>query len=358
MQDRQNTTPVQSYAAQTVFVGIDVHKKRYVVVAQLNQVILKKWSTAAVPDELAKQLLKYFPQATIRSVYEAGFSGFVLHRVLHQHGIDNIVVHAAAVEVAWHHRVKTDKRDAKKLASQLEAGRLQGIRVPDPQQEQRRLLSRTRAQLVQQRARVKNQIRMKAHQFGLIACDDEREMSHKLVKELLQRSPFEEFALVVQLHYQVWKSLDEQIVKLTDKLNQQAKDDPNQATYCSAPGVGKVSARVLANELGDMSAFANERALFSYTGLTPSEHSSGEQVRRGRITKQGNRYLRGILIEVAWRAIRKDQSLAQFFQRVQLRAGSTRAIVAVARKLIGRIRAALRKGERYASQPLVKSRVA
>lgn len=352
MKNNQNTTPVQSYVGQHVYIGIDVHKKRYVVVAQMNQVVVKKWSTAAVAQELAQQLVKFFPGAIIHSVYEAGFSGFGLHRVLRQQGIDNIVVHAAAVEVALHHRVKTDKRDAKKLASQLEAGRLRGIRVPSQVQEQRRLLSRTRAQLVKQRAALKNQIRMKAHQFGLIAADDPREMSHRFVRELLERSPFEEFRLVVEIHWQVWKSLDEQLAKLNTQLQQQAKQDLYEATYRSAPGVGNISARVLSNELGDMSAFANERQLFSYTGLTPSEHSSGEQVHRGRITKQGNRHLRGILIEIAWRAIGKDQELAAFFHRLHPRTGKTRAIVAVARKLIGRIRAAFRKGERYAAQTL------
>lgn len=347
--NHQNTTPVQSYVGQTVYVGIDVHKKRYVVVAQVNQVVVKKWSTAAVAQELAQQLGKFFAGAEVKSVYEAGFSGFVLHRVLREHGIDNIVVHAAAVEVALHHRVKTDKRDAKKLASQLEAGRLRGIRVPEPEREQQRLLSRTRAQLVQQRAAVKNQIRMKAHQFGLIGADDPREMSHKFVQQLLERSPFETFRLTVESHWQIWKSLDQQITTLEQQLRQQAQQDRCEATYRSAPGVGAISARVLSNELGDLASFANERQLFSYTGLTPSEHSSGEQVRRGRITKQGNRHLRAILIEIAWRAIGKDKALADFFQRLLPRTGSTRAIVAVARKLIGRIRAAFVKGELYNS---------
>lgn len=111
--------------------------------------------------------------------------------------------------------------------------------------------------------------------------------------------------------------------------------------------MGRISARVLSNELGDLSRFANERQLFSYTGLTPSEHSSGEQKHRGAITKQGNRHLRGILMEVAWRAIRQDPALARFFERLYPRTGKQRAIVAVARKLIGRIRSAFRKAELY-----------
>jgi transposase len=87
--------------------------------------------------------------------------------------------------------------------------------------------------------------------------------------------------------------------------------------------------------------------LFSYTGLTPSEHSSGDSIRRGSITKQGNRQVRAILIEVAWRAMEKDNNLATFFARISARSGSKRAIVAVARKLIGRIRAAFRHNTLY-----------
>ena len=243
--------------------------------------------------------------------------------------------------------VKTDKRDAAKLAQQLEAGRLRGIRVPSEDQEQHRLLSRTREQLVQERAAVKQKIRMKAHQFGLIDPDERREMSPKLVTELLKRSPSEAFTITVEAHWQIWQALDKQIQKLVRRLKQQAQTDANEKVYRSVPGVGLISGRVLSNELGDMSEFSNERKLFSYTGLTPSEQSSGEQIHRGHITKQGNRHLRGLLIEIAWRAIGKDSTLGAFFERLYPRMGRKKAIIAVARKLLGKIRAAFRKGELY-----------
>ena len=96
-----------------------------------------------------------------------------------------------------------------------------------------------------------------------------------------------------------------------------------------------------------MIQFKNERQLFSYTGLTPSEYSSGESIRRGHISRQGNSRVRAILVEIAWRAIKKDKALAKFFERLYPRTGKKRAIVAVARKLIGRIRAAFRQGQSY-----------
>ena len=342
-----NATPIRSYVGEHVYVGIDVHKKSYVVEARVGQERVKRWTTPALPKKLREQLLKYFDGGIIHTAYEAGFSGFVLHRSLSQVGIDSRVVHAAAVEVATHNRVKTDKRDAQKLATQLEVGRLEAIYVPTEAEEEARLLSRTRKQLVEERASLKRKIRMKAHQFGLIGPEDNREMTPKFVGEILECSPTEEFTLAIEVSWQVWRTLDEQIATLEVRLKQQAQADPNEAVYRSAPGFGPISSRVCANELGNLKRFSNERKLFSYTGLTPREDSSGEKVHRGHITKQGNRYIRGILIEVAWRAIRQDPALARFYQKVCSHAGSKRAIVAVARKLIGRIRAAFCKGELY-----------
>jgi transposase len=125
------------------------------------------------------------------------------------------------------------------------------------------------------------------------------------------------------------------------------KDGPTEMTYRSVPGIGPTSARVLANELGDMSQFNNERQLFSYMGLTPSEHSSGEHIRQGHITRQGRPLLRKILIQVSWKAIKLDNSLKNNYEQLSKRVGGRKAIVGIARKIIGRIRACFRTGELY-----------
>jgi transposase len=342
-----------SYVGKEVFIGIDVHKKTYAVVARVEGEVVKKWTTAASPQTLSLQLIKYFDGATIYTAYEAGFSGFVLHRELKKHGIQNLVVNAAGVEVSVNDRVKTDKRDALKLSTLLEARRLKGIRIPSEVEEAHRLLSRTRQQLVEDRTAVKNKIRMKFHQFGLIDDDETRQMTHILVDELLKNAPSKELTIAINAYWSVWRNLDEEIKKIEEELKHQAKEDPNEKTYRSAPGVGPLSARILSNELGNMFQFKNERQLFSFTGLTPSEHSSGETIRRGHISRQGNSRVRGILIEIAWRAIGKDKTLAEFFERLYPRTGKTKAIVAVARKLIGRIRAAFQKRENYQKEFLV-----
>lgn len=331
-----------SYEGKHVYIGIDVHRKSYTLTCRCEGLVIKRCHMAADPAALVAFCRKQFPDASFASAYEAGFSGFGLHRTLAAHDIHNIVVHPASIEVAAHDRVKTDKRDSAKIAEQLAAGRLHGIRVPTEDEEQKRLLTRGREQLLRHRTRLQNQLRMRLHQFGLLAPTDSRRMSREIVTEVLQQALSPELRLTVETLYTMWQGIDEQLRHLEAKLREQAKHDPLEQWYRSVPGIGPLAARVLANELGDMQHFPNERALFSFTGLTPSEDSSGDTRHIGHISRQGAGRLRYVLIESAWVAIRKDPDLATAFARIAHRAGKKRAIVAIARKLVGRIRAVIR----------------
>ncbi len=116
----------RDYAGKKVFIGIDVHKRTYSVVCVAEGIVVKKWQTLASPEKFVQQLQKYFPGAELYSVYEAGFSGFVLHRVLQRAGIHNIVVNPGSLEVAIHNRVKTDKRDALFVGHTFRSGTVRG----------------------------------------------------------------------------------------------------------------------------------------------------------------------------------------------------------------------------------------
>ena len=335
------------YEGKEVHVGIDVHKKTYSVYCLCEGQLLKKATMPAIPAALIGTLRKYFPGAKIHSAYEAGFSGLVLHRILSSHGINNIVVNASSIEVAANDKVKTDKRDCRKIATQLAAGRLRGIFVPSEEQEQERILTRTREQLVRARTRLGLQFKSRLYQFGLIAADDEREMSQKFMSSYLGMDLASRLKQSLSTIHKIWKFINEEIKGLEKEMKEQSSLDKNETVYRSVPGIGAVSSRVLSNELGDMSQFRNERAVFSHTGLIPSEYSSGGNRRQGHITRQGSARVRWILTEAAWRAIREDKKLAGDFNRIALRAGKKKAIVAIARKLIGRIRACFRTGLLY-----------
>ena len=339
----------RSDAGQHVYVGIDVHKDTYTVTCLHHKCIVKRATVQADPAGLATSLPRWFPGATLWSAYEAGFSAFVLHRALTQAGITNIVVNPASIAVAANDKVKTDRRDAKKLAFDLADGRLRGIYVPTEQEELSRLLPRTRAQIVEHRARVARQIKAKLHQFGLIAPTSRHLITHRYLREIETWSLPMELRLSLSWLSEQWQFATRQLIDIRRLLRDQARAQPRlEGVYRSVPGVGEVAARVLATELGDLTRFANERALFSYTGLTPSEHSSGTSIRRGPISRQGSSRVRHVLIEIAWRAVSQDAALHEICERIAATRGKKRAIVAIARRLVGRMRACFRQGTRYA----------
>jgi transposase len=318
-------------------VGIDVHKDTDTVTCVHHKCIVKRATVQADPAGLAASLPRWFPGATLLSAYEAGFSAFVLHRALTQAGITNIVVNPASIAVAANAKVKTDRRDAKKLAFDLADGRLS------------RLLPRTRAQSVEHRARVARQIKAKLHQFGLIAPTSRRLITHRYLREIETWLLPMELRLSLSWLSEQWQFATRQLIDIRRLLREQARAQPRlEGVYRSVPGVGEVAARVLATELGDLTRFANERALFSYTGLTPSEHSSGTSIRRGPISRQGSSRVRHVLIEIAWRAVSRDAARHEIFERIAATRGKKRAIVAIARRLVGRMRACFRQGTRYA----------
>jgi transposase len=335
------------YQGKKIYVGIDVHKKTYAVYCLCEGQLAKKATIPASPAALITMFRNFFPGTEIYSAYEAGFAGFVLHRFLVANGVKNIVVNPASIEVAANDKVKTDKRDCRKIAVQLESGRLKSIFVPSEEQEEQRLLTRTREQLVGERTRLGQQFKSRLYQFGYIAGDDETVLSQKFMEGYLQMNLNLRLNQSLSTIYKIWKFINEEIKGLEREMKIQAQTDKNESTYQSVPGIGPITSRVLSNELGDMSQFKNERAVFSHTGLIPSEFSSGENRRQGHITKQGSSRIRWLLVEAAWRAIGEDKKLAQDFERISLKAGKKKAIVAIARKLVGRIRACFRKGQVY-----------
>jgi len=333
--DKSNVT----YKGKKVSIGIDVHRSFFVVSAVSEGVLVKRCRIKPEGIRVIEFINKYFSGAVIESCYEAGYSGFWLHRYLVGQGIANIVINPASIETEASNRVKTDKRDSLKMAQQLNAGRLRCIYIPSEEQELRRLYPRTREQLVRARTRVRLQIRMKLHQFGLLPAEQTGVMTSKQAKKLIEGVSHPALKVSLEILFLQWEQLSKGISVLNNEIKKEGVDNKIESTYRTVPGFGIISSRLIASELGDMSQFPNEGSLFSYTGLTPCEHSSGDNIRRGHISRQGSSQLRHILTEVAWRAIRKDKQLREHFEQLAKRRGKKIAIVGIARKLIGRVRA-------------------
>lgn len=351
--NRRDPMNKYDYTGKIVYVGIDVHKKTFVCVSICEDQIVKRDSMPAKPEILSNYLKNTFSSAAqVNTAYEAGFSGFYLHRYLISQGINNIVVHPGAIEVASRDRVKTDKRDALKISKQLSVGRLRGIFIPSREREEKRSVTRLRTNIAKLRHQVGQQLKSLLFTQGLIESEDDTRLCPKWISEKLsdvkKNGYSEDFLYSITQYAQQWLQLTKHMKEVEARLEIQADTEKGlQLIYESVPGIGPIHGRQLANELGDMKQFRNEKQLFSFTGLTPSEHSSGEHTRQGNITRQGKSALRKILIEAAWVTITKDPSLEEIFIRLSTGRGKKRAIVGVARRLIGRIRSCVLTGALY-----------
>ena len=346
----------------TVFLGIDVHKRTYSVTAVSENQVIKKTTMAADPVAFLTFIHNFFPNSLVYSAYEAGFSGFGLHRFLIENGVNNIVVHAASIEVVPRNKSKTDKRDSKKIAFHLSYGRLQCVHIPSVQRESWRSVTRLRSQFVKDRARISNRIKGLLFYFGILLHSHKGKASRKWIRNLmlnLQNINPDVFFCIKNLTDQ-WIFLDDKVKEIEVRLKEQAKKDSKIGeVYQHSYGIGLISSRILANELDNLSHFNNESALYSYTGLTPCEHSSGDRRHLGNISRQGNPIIRGILTEAAWKAIKKDADLEKIFERLVKNTGSRKkAILGIARRMIGRTRAEFRKGNKFVrDKPLKKEAI-
>lgn len=341
------------YTGKEIFVGVDVHKKTYSCAGICEGQVVKRDTMPAKPEILVSYLKnRFFNASSINTAYEAGFSGFHLHRYLVFHAINNIVGHPGSIEVAVRDRVKTDKRDALKIAIQLAAGRLRGIYIPSQEREEKRSLTRLRKNIIKARHKVGQEFKALLFTQGLIDTEDDTVICSawllQKLNEVTAANYSDDFYYSLEQYAQQWLQHNDRIKTVEARLAVQAYADKGlQLLYESAPGIGPIHARQLVNELDDLKQFRNEKQLFSYLGLTPSEHSSGEHTCQGHITRQGKSQLRKILIEAAWIAIGKDPSLKELFQHLSKNRGKKRAIVGIGRRLAGRIRACVVTGELY-----------
>jgi len=344
-----------NFNGQRISVGIDVHKNFWYITIIVSGIKVKKLTIDPEPHKLYSYLVKNYPQGNYYSVYEAGFSGFWVHRELCSLGIKNIIVNPADVPTkSKERRRKTDKIDSEKLARELSAGNLEGIYVPDEKAEALRTLVRLRRQLTLDQSRVKNRIKSLLLFLGE-KVSEEIETSNwsKKYIDALRNLPVAEKesrqTLDELLNY--LESLRSQIAKVIKQLreyvakNQEARKIVK--LLMSVPGIGFTVAIILYSEIIDIKRFKKLDKLAAYVGLAPAVHSSGDKERVVGLSKQNNKYLRNYLIEAAWIAVRKDPALLMTYGQLQRRMSNSNAIIRISKKLLNRIRYVWSKEQPY-----------
>ena len=343
----------QVTSEEDLFVGIDLHKNRWHVT--IRTVDLELFS-ASIPGtwEALQRVLARYAGHQLQAVYEAGYFGFRLHDRLVSHGIPCLVTPPSLVPQEYGNRVKTDRRDSSKLAHLLAKRMLKRVWVPSEEELYHRQVIRRRRQLVRDRVRTQSRIKAELRFYG-VHLEEPRGRWTQIYFETLRRLRFgnrwmqESFNRLLEQYEFLCAQIDKQ-TKLLRELSKTAQYQERVEILQSVPGIGMISAMELLLELQDVSRFRRAEQLAAYVGLTPSQYSSADKVRMGRITGIGKNTLRAILVEASWQLIAKDQLMREKYDRIKIRSGGKRAIVAVARTLLLRMRRMLLDGQAYILQ--------
>ncbi|RQU61867.1 IS110 family transposase [Burkholderia cenocepacia] len=350
----------------TLYVGLDVHKESITVAYAIDagefESLGKIGTTKTEIDRLCKRLQSKAPH--VRIAYEAGPCGYGLYRQLVERGFECMVCAPSLIPQKPGDRVKTDRRDAVKLARALRAGDLSAVHVPTVEDEAFRDLARAwataREDLRQAKQRVKSFLL--AHGVRYAGRGDwsgahKRWLSGYSFGNAWQQLAFEELR----------RTIDDRLAqceRLEATLREAAvswRFFPVVQALQAMRGVQFLTAVGMVSELGDLSRFMHPRQLMAWFGVTPSEHSSGGKRRQGSITKTGNSYARKLLVEAAWsyrhaakvgreiqlrheglpktivdRAWDVQVRLCQRYRKLVARGKSANiAVVAIARELVG-----------------------
>lgn len=340
-----STRKVQDFVVKgkEVFVGLEDSKTTWKIAVRCERRLVHETSMDAAYSLLRGYLRNKFPDCTIHVMYEAGFKGFTLFDRLSEEGIDCVVIPPHLVTEAKVNRVKTDKRDAKRLAYVLENHDFKHpCHVPDKERREDRQVSRTLRGIQKDIVACRNRVRKLLQFHGIEGSFPDRwyPKEFRALTEL-PLGPSLRTSLTVLLTQleQLW----EHQTSLRAYLRQLCKKERYRravAIAMSLPGIGWFTAIRLVLELGeDLTHFTSGKKIAGFVGLGCREHSTGETTRKGGITSMGSGFIRAALIENSWMAIRKDPALLAKFMRIWRGSGSKKkAIVAVARMLIVRLR--------------------
>jgi transposase len=306
------------------FVGLDVHAETIAVaVAESAGEVRSLGTIPNRPESVRKMIGKLGPVRNLKCCYEAGPTGYVLYWQLTQMGVACEVIAPSLVPVKSGDRVKTDRRDAEKLARCYRAGELTAVWVPDAAHEALRDLVRAREAAKKDQLRHRRRLGKFLLRHGKRPTGAGEPWTRKYLNWIRIHARFEEPTLA---HYlgEV-EHAAERIAKLEQAMDEAVTQAPAEIRLViealqALRGVAQTTAATVVCELGSLSRFENPRQLMGYSGLVPREYSSGSRTQRGSITKSGNAHLRRVLVESVWayrhrpnvqgRVLRRQKALA------------------------------------------------
>lgn len=321
----------------SIYIGMDLHKKTSNFCAMTKEgEILRECKIPTVPQEVEKFINSFGKQEDLKIVLEpVSQSGFYAD-LLESLGVEIHLAHPKRVKAIAFAKVKTDKIDAKVLADLLRSNMLpESYHSP----KEFRLLkekARSRMSLVEIRTQLKNKVHGILFRNAIVYPKTTLFTKQGRVwLETLELSL--EYRNHLNSNLKIIDSIDQEIKIIEKDFKETVVENKPLTLLKSIPGVGDITAMTILSEIGDINRFPDPRHLHSYAGLVPRVYASGESSRYGRITKEGSKFLRYVMVETAHHQLLLKRSLVGlkwYYQRIANRKNNQTAAVATARKLL------------------------
>ena len=317
---------------KNIYIGMDLHKRTstFCVKDKDGKVIDKRKL-----DTDREQVINYLaPYAGSTLTMEPVSQWYVYADLIQSLGIDVHLAHPMKVKAIAFARVKTDTIDAGVLADLLRANLLPEAYFSPKKVRCWKETVRFRSSLVSIQTDIKNKIHSILFKNALIS-PYANIWGKKGMLWLKEQNISEPFKLHVEQYLVLLADVGKRIGDSEKEIEKKAGEMKETNLLMTIPGISYFSALTIISEIGDIKRFTSAGKLMGYAGLTPSTYASGDKVRHGRITKQGSRWLRTVLVEVAWRQsrLKKKSDLKEFYTRLAEKKGAKTAAVATARKL-------------------------
>ena len=315
-----------------LYVGVDAHKETsQITVMDESGKVLKRKRVKSSREGVQEALGRY--RQPLKSVVEASYSWGPMYDWLEELSEEVVLAHPGKVRAIAEARIKTDKIDSETLAHLLRADLIPAAYAPSKEVRAIKRVLRQRLFLVRVRTMVKNRIGALLAQHS-VERPEVSDLYGKAGREWLQQVelPAPDGSLLEE-DLKLLEVLEERIGATEGLIRELSAGDEAVNWLSSVPGIGAFFSVLIRYEVDDISRFREAKKFAGYTGLVPSTYASGNRMVHGRLTKQGNKWLRWALVEAVTPAITHSPWLRRYYEKLKKRRGSKDARVATARKL-------------------------
>jgi len=331
-------------------IGVDLGKRhsQWAVMDESGKVLVERKLRNC--REIVQRFVRALPGKVSQVGCETCINTYWLVEVLEEIGITVTVGHALHLRLIAEARIKTDKIDARVIGELLRVGFFPKVTLPPREIREVRELLRGRVKLARNVTQAKNRIHGLLTRAGVdYEAKELRGVGVEAWLAGLELRPCQRF--MVETFLKTWKEVEGHVERIEAELVRQVKLVGPWAAVVerlqTVPGIGLFSALLLFLELWDMERFASPKKLASYVGLVPGVHQTGQTLRGGALTKQGNVYVRWVLMQCAWAAVRWDARYRGMFEYYAKRKARTRAIIPVARQILTDVYEVWKRGITY-----------